>query len=199
MPRIGGHRAVSKPPAPAVSKTGTGSKSTTPAQKTPEKAPPQVAPQVSDQQKAQRKLEKQVSGEIKRAVYRGKEKMGAYYKASPETHAQMQKVSQEMNSELSALYKKYPNIDPETGKRRVAVAADRERLNLLEPLADALKTSDKANPIARAIAENKDHPLYKHWGPTKFSSFVALSNANLAKSGAPTHGMTTMERAALIW
>ena len=115
---------------------------------------------------------------------------------SPEVRAEVDKVKSEVNTELAALNKKYPI---QNGKRPfVADSSDQEKIKLYEPLAERLKTPAGEKSLTQAIADNKDHPLYKNWGATRFSSFVALSDANLAKSKAPTYNMKTMERAALL-
>ncbi len=186
-------RPTTRPSTSSVSQTDKTPAKASTVQKSTDAGPPQAATKLTPQQKAQRKQDKKMSGEMKRAIYRGK----VSYKASSEVHGHMQKVSQEVNSELKGLYAKYPNFRSD-GTRAVVAVEDKEKIKLYENLSNALKTPERANRIAKAIAENKDHSLFKQWGATKFSSFVALSDSNLEKSKVPTHGMTSMERAALL-
>ena len=186
-------RSTTRPSTSSVSQTDKSPAKATTVQKSTDAAAPQAPTKLTPQQKAQRKQDKKMSGEMKRAAYRGK----VQYKASSEVHGHMPKVSQEVNSELKALYAKHPNFNID-GTRAIVGAQDKEKIRLYENLSNALKTPERANRIAKAIAENKDHALFKQWGATKFSSFVALSDSNLEKSKVSTHGMTTMERAALL-
>lgn len=108
----------------------------------------------------------------------------------------METIASQANSELKVLYAKYPNFASD-GKRTVPDPDDKERIARYENLVNSLKSPEKANALAQAIAANKNDPLYAHMGGTKFASFLNQSNTNIAASNAPTHGMTDMERAAL--
>jgi hypothetical protein len=131
------HRPTTRPSTSNVSQTGKNPPAASTVQKSTDAGPPQAATKLSPQQKAQRKQDKKMSGEMKRAIYRGK----VEYKASAEVHAHMQKASQEVNSELKALYAKHPNFHKD-GTRAIVGAEDKEKIRLYENLSNALKTPE---------------------------------------------------------
>ncbi|NUP08352.1 MAG: hypothetical protein HOW73_20065 [Polyangiaceae bacterium] len=121
---------------------------------------------------------------------------GPAYNPDADTHAEMGKIAAEANQALKDLYAKYPKFDAD-GKRVVPDPDDKERIARYENLTNSLKSPDKANQLAAAIAANKNDPLYNYLGGLRFASFLNQSKSNTDKSGAPDVGMTDIERIAL--